>query len=824
MTDKNRFYLGRVFDMKRAALTESAVLYDPANFTTHAVVVGMTGSGKTGLCIDILEEAALRGTPALLIDPKGDITNLLLHFPALKATDFEPWINPDEARRAGKTTLQAAEDTAATWKKGLADWGVAPEQIKSLQDAVQFTVFTPGSNSGVPVNILASFSAPKIPWAENEEMLRDKIASTVTSLLGLVGMKNIDPLRSREHILLANIFESAWSQAKDLTLDEIILQTQNPPFTKLGVFDINTFFPQKERFELSVLLNNILASPAFKVWLDGTPLEVESLLRTKDGKPRHSIFYIAHLSDAERMFFVTLLLSALETWMRAQSGTSDLRALLYVDELFGYLPPVQNPPSKTLFLRLLKQARAFGLGLLLATQNPVDLDYKALSNIGTWFIGKLQTDQDKQRLLDGLEGASSQIDRSDYDKLLSALGKRVFLMRSVHEKEAVTFQTRWAMNYMAGPLTMAQIPALNRLAGVQAVKPAPAGVKPGLAAPQPSAPAAAPVAASGGTATKPVLPAQINEYYLDVGLSLEQAAKAAGITAPPASKGTLYRPAILAQAHLRIYQPKYSLSSDVIYTALIRTPERRGAADWAANRHAAIPPAQLLTKAGAGGTFATVEAPLNDLQMMNSLKQDFTNWVLQANPIKVWENRALKIYGGPELSREQFIAKCSEAARQNLDSETKKAAAALDKKIEALKDKLQRLGREMTQDQEKVAARQREELATHVQTVFSIFGGHTGKISSSLSKNRMTQEAKSELEEDTAVAGDIQKDIAELEQERTRLVEEAAKRGEDVAAQATEIPILPAKKDLTLEVFGVVWLPCYLVEAGGKVVEVAAFA
>jgi hypothetical protein len=824
MSEKNRFYLGRVFDMKRAALTESAVLYDPANLTTHAVVVGMTGSGKTGLCIDVLEEAALRSTPALLIDPKGDITNLLLHFPDMKATDFEPWVNPDEARRAGKTTLQAAEETAALWKKGLSDWGITTEKIKSLQSAAQFTIYTPGSNAGVPVNILASLSAPKISWAENEEMLRDKIASTVTSLLGLVGMKDVDPLRSREHILLANIFESAWSQGKDLSLDEIILQTQNPPFTKLGVFDINSFFPQKDRFELSVLLNNILASPAFKVWLEGTPLEVDNLLHTSDGKPRHSIFYIAHLSDAERMFFVTLLLSALETWMRAQSGTSDLRALLYVDELFGYLPPVANPPSKPLFLRLLKQARAFGLGLLLATQNPVDLDYKALSNIGTWFIGKLQTDQDKQRLLDGLEGASSQINRADYDKLISALGKRVFLMRSVHEKETIIFQTRWAMNYMAGPMTTAQIPALNRLAGVQTTKPSPAPVKPGAAPSQPSASAAAPAAASAGTTTKPALPTQINEYFLAASLSVDQAAKAAGITASVASKGTLYRPAILAQARLRLYQPKYNLSSDVIHTALIRTPERRGGADWAGNRHAPFETGELLTKASAGATFTTVEAPLNDLQMMNSLKQDFANWALQANPIRVWENKALKIYGEPRLSKAEFITKCNETARQTRDAETKKAAAALDKKIDTLKDRLARLNRELNQDQEEVAARQREEIATHVQTFLSIFGGRTGRISTSLSKNRMTQKAKAEVEETAAEAANLQKDIAELEQERSRVVEEVNSRWGDVASQVSEIPILPAKKDLTLEVFGALWLPYHLVESGGKVVEVAGYA
>ena len=299
-------------------------------------------------------------------------------------------------------------------------------------------MFTPGSDAGIPVNILASLKAPAIPWESNKETLRERISGTVTALLGLVGMQDIDPVRSREHILLANIFENAWSQGKDLDLGELILQTQSPPFPKLGVFDVNTFFPEKDRFELAMLLNNILAAPAFQVWIEGQPLDIPSLLYTPEGKPRHSVFYIAHLSDSERMFFITLLYSAVETWMRSQTGTTTLRALVYFDEIFGYLPPVANPPSKQPMLRMLKQARAFGVGQVLVTQNPVDVDYKALSNAGTWMIGKLQTDQDKQRLLDGLDSAmSGSLDRAEYDRLISTLGKRVFLLHNVNAKGPV---------------------------------------------------------------------------------------------------------------------------------------------------------------------------------------------------------------------------------------------------------------------------------------------------------------------------------------------------------------------------------------------------
>ncbi len=461
-----RLYLGRIYDPMKAQTMEEPLFYEPDDLTTHAFVVGMTGSGKTGLCIDLLEEAALQGIPALMIDPKGDISNALLHFPNLTPQDFQPWVNPDQARREDKSVEQAAADVANLWKTGLEDWGIGAERIRALSEAVQYAVYTPGSDAGIPVSILASLKAPTIPWEENRELMREKISGTVTAILGLVGMRDVDPVRSREHILLANVFENAWSQDRDLDLSELILQTQNPPFSKLGVFDVNTFFPESDRFQLAVLLNNILAAPSFQSWTEGQPLEIQNLLYAPDGRPRHSVFYIAHLPDAERMFFVTLLYSALETWMRSQSGTSYLRALIYFDEIFGYLPPVSNPPSKQPMLRMLKQARAFGVGQVLATQNPVDVDYKAISNAGTWFIGKLQTDQDKQRLLDGLESSmAGGLERGEYDRLISTLGKRVFLLHNIHEKIPQLFQTRWAMNYLAGPMTRAQIPALNELVG-----------------------------------------------------------------------------------------------------------------------------------------------------------------------------------------------------------------------------------------------------------------------------------------------------------------------------------------------------------------------
>ncbi len=618
---KGEFYLGRIVDPATNKMTDKPLMYDPADLTTHAFVVGMTGSGKTGLCIGLLEEAALNDIPALMIDPKGDITNLLLHFPDMLRADFQPWINADQARRAGQTLEQAAEEAATNWKKGLADWDIHLERIKALKESVQFSIFTPGSDAGIPVSILASLKAPEILWEDNRETLREQISSTVTALLGLVGMNDIDPVQSREHILLSNIFEHAWSQGKDLDLSELILQTQSPPFEKLGVFDVNIFFPQKDRFSLAMLLNNILAAPAFQTWIEGEPLDIPSLLYTPDGKSRHSVFYIAHLSDAERMFFVTLLFSAFESWMRSQSGTTTLRALLYFDEIFGYLPPVSNPPSKQPMLRMLKQARAFGVGLVLVTQNPVDVDYKGISNTGTWFIGKLQTDQDKQRLLDGLEGVLGEgQQRSTYDKLISSLGKRVFLMHNVHNKQPLLMQTRWVMNYLAGPLTRAQIPPLNALVGAkrQTGQASPAADRKTDVG---SAPAIQ-KAASGealvqASTTRPPVPGGVNEYFLPNNLTFSEALKTGGpgLQAGAASQELLYRPALLAQSKTLFLNRKYNLDYELTQAAIVVNPDRRGAVRWEDFPAAPIDARRLDERPTPQARFSSLDAPLSDAKI-----------------------------------------------------------------------------------------------------------------------------------------------------------------------------------------------------------------
>ncbi|HSB65676.1 MAG TPA: DUF87 domain-containing protein [Anaerolineales bacterium] len=845
METNGKFYLGRIFDTLQSKASEQALLYEPADLTTHAVVVGMTGSGKTGLCIDLLEEAALNHIPALMIDPKGDMTNTLLHFPNLLPQDFQPWVNPDQARRAGKTLEQAAAEAAQLWKQGLTDWGIDQSRLQALSEAVQFAVFTPGSDAGIPVNILASLKAPAIPWESNKETLRERISGTVIALLGLVGIENIDPVRSREHILLSNIFENAWSQGKDLDLGELILQTQSPPFQKLGVFDVNTFFPEKDRFELAMLLNNILAAPAFQVWIEGQPLDIPTLLYTPEGKPRHSVFYIAHLSDSERMFFITLLYSAVETWMRSQTGTTSLRALVYFDEIFGYLPPVANPPSKEPMLRMLKQARAFGVGQVLVTQNPVDVDYKALSNAGTWMIGKLQTDQDKQRLLDGLDSAmAGSLDRGEYDRLISTLGKRVFLMHNVNAKGPALFQTRWAMNYLTGPLTRTQIPDLNILARATMVTAAMPSATPGatLQPPNATSPAAEPAQItplpvpttvttvqpiSGFSTTRPTIPMGIAEYFLPNNLTFTEAFKAAGREYPPEafSQGLVYRPVILAQASARLYNLKYKLDIDAYKTAMVENPDRRGIVRWDNYLADQIDPEKLDQAPDPQARFAPLDTPLNDVRVLNELEKDYLEWTYRNTQVMLRANETLKLYAGPETSEAEFHTLCANAARQASEAELKKAALPFETKLRTLQDKLEREQRELKQDEADLSSRKMEQLGTGLETVAGLFGfGRKKSFTTNITKGRMAKQAKSDVEESEAAIKDFQDQIKQLEADKEAALQAVNDKWGEVASQITEIPIAAQKKDIRLDFFGVAWMPFHLVKTGDQLIELRGFS
>ena len=853
---ESKFYLGRLVDPKTAKPTDTRVEYDPADLTTHAVVTGMTGSGKTGLCIGLLEEAALQKIPAIIIDPKGDLTNLLLHFPNLLPQDFQPWIDPEMERRTGKTMEEIADEASSAWGNGLKEWGIGEDRLLALQNSTKFAIYTPGSDSGIPVSVLSSLAAPDLDWEGNREVLRERISSTVTALLGLVGMNDIDPIRSREHILLSTIFEFHWSAGKDLDLTELILQTQTPPFPNLGAFPVDTFFPPKDRMELAMVLNNILAAPAFETWREGETLNIQSMLFTPEGKPRHSIFYLAHLSDGERMFFVTLLLSAVETWMRTQTGSTSLRALLYMDEIYGYLPPTAVPPSKGPLLRMLKQARAFGLGLLLATQNPVDMDYKALSNTGTWFIGKLQTERDKNRLLDGLESAAGGIPRAAMDKLISSLGKRVFVMHNVHEKMPVLMQTRWTMNFLAGPMTRAQIPALNQLVNAEATlhaAPAPALVSRKVSTPQPSVEALQPVSVASyqssvasqppvtqhaarstqqpprtndGSLTKPSLPAGIREYFLPQSYSLPESFQSAQRAMPSQAQiqGVLYRPSLLAAAQVRLLDRKYGVDMEITKAALVDSLDRRGIVRWDEFAYSGPSLDKVETVPGASARFGTIDSPLNDSKLMTALQKDFTDWIFRNSEVTARANIKLKVFGGPDVSQAEFMKACAEAARDARDAEIEKKTTAIEKKIKTLEDKLGREERELREDQSDLQNRNIESGANLLELGAGLFGvGRKKSVTTQFTKHRLAQNAKAEVEESEEAVAQYKKDLNDLLRERDEMTAEINDRWGSLVNEISEVSIKPKKTDIYVNIFGVAWKPFYIVQAGSETIELPAF-
>lgn len=835
MSDMNgKYYLGKPWDPKTGELGAEPLLYDSEDLTTHAVVVGMTGSGKTGLCVGLLEEAALNQVPALMIDPKGDLTNLLLHFPNLLPDDFQPWINAAAAKKEGKTEEQVATETAEMWKNGLANWNIGPERLQKLADSVDFTVYTPGSTAGIPLSILASLGAPSLPWAGNEEVLGEQISGTVTALLSLTGMKDIDPVQSREHILLSNILGQAWSKGDSLDLGELIMQIQTPPFARLGVLDVNSFFPEKDRFTLAMRINSMLASPSFQTWMEGQPLNVQALLYTPDGKPRHSIFYIAHLSEEERMFFVTLLYSNIETWMRSQSGTPSLRAIVYFDEIFGYMPPLGNPPSKTVMLRMLKQARAFGVGMVLATQNPVDIDYKGLSNAGTWFIGKLGTEQDKARLLDGLTSATSgAVDVRELDRLISGIGKRVFLMRNVHEKKPLLFQTRWAMNYLAGPLTRAQIPAVNALVNKDSTTTAsgasarPAAVSATAAtATAPATPTAPGTPEATGTLTRPPVPTGVGEYFLPNNMSLTEAAEKGRYRLEPDAResGTLYRPALLAQADVRLTNARYNLTTDTIWTALIIEPEPKAIIRWEDNHNPPVDDRKLDRAPVRDARFAALSGTLADAKGLRALEGDFVDYVVRNGAVNIRANDKLKVYAGPDVSDADFQQMCEDAADDLMKAELDKVKARFGTKLKSIDEKMKKEERELAQDESDLKSRRGEEYLKHAETLLSFFGKGRKNISGSMSKRRMAEKAEANVEESRQAIADLQAQLGDQQAEMEAALDEIEAKYDALIADTQEMPVAPRKTDVRVGLFGVAWMPHYLVENGGRTLEIPAYA
>ena len=772
------FYLGRNHDLAAAKTGDAPLLYDSAHLTTHAVCVGMTGSGKTGLCLSLLEEAALDGIPAIAIDPKGDLGNLLLAFPELQPSDFRPWVDPTVAARKGITVDQLAEQTAETWRNGLAQWGEDGMRIRRFTEAVDRTIYTPGSSAGVPLTILKSFAAPPQPVLDDADAFSDRIQGAASGLLALLGV-TADPVNSREHILLSKVLEHAWREGRDLTLEALIHEIQQPPFKQVGAVPLDSFFPAKDRVDFGMKLNNLLASPSFAGWRAGESLDVERLLYTAEGKPRLSILSIAHLSDAERMFFVTILLNEVIAWMRSQPGTGSLRAILYMDEVFGYFPPTANPPSKRPMLTLMKQARAYGLGCVLATQNPVDLDYKGLSNAGTWFLGRLQTERDKARVIEGLEGASAEagatFNRREMEAALAALDSRVFLMNNVHAAAPQVFHTRWAMSYLSGPLTRAQISTLmaDRKAALTAS--AASRAVPGPGAPHKKPAMASPErSASPVPANRPMLSADITQRFWPIDPNAK----------PKDDAQLTYRPALLGLGKIHYEKPTLKLDLWQDFVALQSVHDELPTPPWdsAMIMDGSPPLAEAPQPAAA---FAELAGPLAEPRNYRRWDDDLKLHLYQTQRLELFHSEELDAHSRPHETEADFRARLLPAIIEKVQKEVTEAELVLASTPNWV------CGLAGT-----IAARSAEILAS------GVFGRRSRKQLVTQTAWGQTMRARQRRIEAKATLAKRQAELAKLQ----------SSDGNSAAAaiKLEQVAVAPRKTDVTVNEVVLAWLPWYI--------------
>jgi hypothetical protein len=791
------FYLGRLYDQKAGRPRPDLLLYDSKDLVTHGVCVGMTGSGKTGLCLSILEEAAIDGIPAILIDPKGDLGNLLLTFPGLTPSEFEPWVNAEDARKAGLSVSEFAAKEAENWKKGLADWGQDGDRIRRLREAADFVVYTPGSTAGRPLSVLKSFAAPPEAIRSDAEAFRERVGGTVSGLLGLLGVE-ADPVQGREHIFLSTVLGDAWANGKDVPLGDLIRLIQNPPISRVGVMDLESVFPAKDRFALAMRVNNLLAAPGFATWMEGDPLDVDMLLHTPAGKPRMSIISIAHLNDAERMFVVSLLLNQVVSWMRTQPGTTSLRALVYMDEIFGYFPPVANPPSKQPLLTMLKQARAFGVGVLLATQNPVDLDYKGLSNAGTWFIGRLQTERDKARVLEGLEGAaasaSAKFDRSAMEKTIAGLGKRIFLMNNVHEDRPVVFQVRWAMSYLRGPLTRQQIKTLT-------------GKRTGAAEPTPETTDGPPplptVKATRVTADeRPVLPPDVPQVFLPV---RTQAPKNATLT---------YQPRLLGTATVHFSDSKIGVDSDEPVNRLAAFPDGVGAVNWEESTPLDSADDELDTEPADGGRFASPPAAATKTKNYDAWKKSLTDHLYRSQTLELYYSSDLDRYSNTGESERDFRVRLQQAAREERDAQAERLRAQFGPKAAALEERIRKAQQAVERERAQSRTSMWGTIVSVGSTVAGAFLGRKRITASTIGKattaaRGVGRTAKEETDvgraKETVQA--LEQQLADLEAQFQKELDALEEKVDPTTLELTTKVVKPKKTNISVQTVALAWAP-----------------
>ncbi len=759
-----QFYLGK--DLK----TQTPLYYNAKDLTTHAAIIGMTGSGKTGLAVALLEEAALNNTPIIAIDPKGDLSNLALVFEEMSAQEYLPWIDPSEASLHNTTIDNIAKERSQTNLAGLKASFQDLEKVKRYK-AIEKIIYTPGSSAGVGVNILGSFTAPSREVIEDAESFASHIDAIVFSLLALIKEQSQERT-SKEYLLLSTILQHYFSQEISLDIEKLISNIITPPFKKIGMLELELFYTEADRFKLATALNTLISSVSFAPWREGEALDIQKMLYDADGKARVSLFSIAHLNDDERMFFVTLLLNAYITWMRSLTGTSSLRSVLYMDEIFGFFPPSKNPPSKEPMLLLLKQARAFGCGIVLSTQNPVDLDYKGLANIGSWFIGKMQTSQDIERVIDGV-AAKSQESKTQLKEMIATLKGREFFLKNTHDNELKHFSTRWVLSYLKGPMSKEEIKRLmqNKKSPQRLQKEE-----------EPSTP----------QEIKVMLGKNIKEYF------------------SPKTKDALLYPYLYAEAKVSYFDQKRSLDHTLELYYKLPVDASVLTIEWEQAHE------ELLHNKSTAFEETLRFAPLSELfKKSNSLKSFQTTL-----SDFLYQNIKLELLIQKDLDMESFVGESRVAFLQRVQTQLEnlhqsalqKATQLHEKELQKLEEKYDALLLKRDKEQNEAASKTADTLISIGLTLVSAFFSKKGLSSSTISKGASSlTKGKSMLKERSDVAN-VEAMLEELTQKKELLQEQFRAQQSTLQKQYTlenyplESLVFKAKRsDIAIVDFALLW-------------------
>lgn len=771
------FYLGKEVNPKTFQVTDNLFLYKSKDFTTHTAIIGMTGSGKTGLGIAMIEEATIDKIPSIVIDPKGDMGNLLLAFPDLKTEDFTEWIDPSEAESKGMHPEVFAGETAKNWEEGLKSFYQNKERITLFRESADFTIYTPGSSAGIPLSVLSSFDVPSQDVLNDPDTFSSIINSTVMGLLSLVNIQ-ADVLTSKEYILLAAIFSHFWKKNTTLTLEELIGYITSPPFEKIGVLSLNHFYPQKERFELAMLLNNILSSPGFSMWLEGEKLDIQKLLYSKEDNPKVSILSIAHLDQTQRMFFVTLFLNQYISWMRQQKGTPSLRTMLYMDEIFGFFPATSNPPSKKPMLILLKQARAYGVGVVLATQNPIDLDYKGLSNIGSWFLGRLQTRQDRERVIDGLIiNTANALEKSEIESLLSNMKKRTFLLKSAHLDRTPLLETRWVLSYLRGPLSTSEISKLMEN-------------KKGLLA-----------ATKGEEVEIPFKQEDIDSEVTEVLPLISDKVKQFFLSHPPFSEEIIYEPRIILNGKVRFYNQSKNI--DQKEEVSLKLSVNRDSVEIDFND--ALPNDDDVSlydqKPFEQAHFSLLPSFLEKIKDLKMIEDRFKNYLYDTRRIDLYNCKDLKILAKPGEELADFKSRMLDLIREEKDKAIEELTSQYAKKEEKLEKEYVKLQEKLAKEETDVKSASTESALSLGSSILGVLLGRTkvGTLNTGVTGLKRAGRILKEKKDVELVRKKIEvltKSIQGLEEELKQNIEDMSGQFEIENYPIETLSIKPKKSDI----------------------------